>query len=413
MTYASDFTWDVHIGPVGDGLNLRLAQDTLTLVTAVGITNMFSALTTAVEALEVERPAGARLILILSDGSSTDGSMAEFQILAQHAHAEGITISSISLGAVPEAIELMEMIANEANGRYHLALQAEELPRIMIAEGEAARSENVHEAETTLAAGEPMHPVLSGLSPAQLPTLNGYNALTSRADEGSEDILVSASLRDPILSAWQYGLGRVVAWTSDAGEAWAADWLSWDQRDLFWSQVVRYALLSPATGPARVEIVPDPTHLIVTAELQDSAGRPFNGPEPEFLYLEDEDLVRVFTLPQVAPGRYSLRLSAPPPGVYRGVLRYRYGGADLETPAPFAIDYPVEWRPVAGSNGHDVLVAWAQATGGKETALDVTPVVQEELALTESSNFLDHLLLAFILTWPFEIAIRRRWLPWH
>jgi hypothetical protein len=50
---------------------------------------------------------------------------------------------------------------------------------------------------------------------------------------------------DPVLAVWQYGLGRVAAWTSDALGLWTAHWLSWSQAASFWANVVTWTLPTP------------------------------------------------------------------------------------------------------------------------------------------------------------------------
>src|SRR5262249_27252157 len=57
----------------------------------------------------------------------------------------------------------------------------------------------------------------------------------------------------PILAAWQYGLGKSVAFTSDArskpGERfWDRDWADSDIYQKFWEQAVGWALRSVETG---------------------------------------------------------------------------------------------------------------------------------------------------------------------
>lgn len=105
---------------------------------------------------------------------------------------------------------------------------------------------------TSLQPGEAGHPLLSGLTGERLPVTGGYNAVQSKADEGAEDILVSSSFSDPILSAGQYGLGRVVAWTADLGQLWLQPWQTEADEGYFWSQVMRYALPNPAMQGAQV-----------------------------------------------------------------------------------------------------------------------------------------------------------------
>ena len=47
---------------------------------------------------------------------------------------------------------------------------------------------------------------------------------------------------DPILAQWQYGLGRVVAWTSDAQGRWSANLVSRGQGNRLADDIVRGAL---------------------------------------------------------------------------------------------------------------------------------------------------------------------------
>ena len=45
-----------------------------------------------------------------------------------------------------------------------------------------------------------------------------------------------------ILASWTYGLGKTVAFTTDAGKRWAAAWTDWDNYDKFFSQMVRWSM---------------------------------------------------------------------------------------------------------------------------------------------------------------------------
>jgi hypothetical protein len=60
-------------------------------------------------------------------------------------------------------------------------------------------------------------------STARLP-LRGY--VSTKAKPLAEVILVSP-LGEPLLARWRQGLGQAVAFTSDAKNRWAVDWLRW------------------------------------------------------------------------------------------------------------------------------------------------------------------------------------------
>jgi hypothetical protein len=188
----------------------RLAIDGVQKITANSGTFMYKALREAVmqvEDLSSNAPKD-RYILLLTDGKSYDGTDNMFQNLARQARESGITISAIGLGPSIDNDRLAE-ITSITGGRFYEVINVNDLPRIMYSESIAARSGNKQHGITMFTPGEKNHPVLTGLNLSQFPALNTYNALSSKSDEGAEDILVSGNYEDPLLSVWQYGLGRV------------------------------------------------------------------------------------------------------------------------------------------------------------------------------------------------------------
>jgi Mg-chelatase subunit ChlD len=428
ISFNDEHSWDVTLRQLGSGLTLREALDAVSQVRASGSTYMFTALLEALAGMqnlqanirpegEVSAPS-ARHMLVLSDGQSYDGSPLSFQDLAEAARAQGITLSTIAFGEDADA-ETMQILAEAGDGRFYQVNEADELPRILIYESQAARSENVQAGQTSLQPGETGHPVLSGLRLDQFPALSGYNALSSKAEAGAEDVLVSSNFRDPVLSAWQYGLGRVVAWTSDLGEEWTGEWPGKGpagSEGQFWSQVVRYALVNPALGTAQVHVQVEPVRLVVEAALMDLAGDPLDLARVSFTYAGPDGQAHTFALTQSSAGIYGVELPRPPEGAYRAFLAYTdEDGQIKEVPAPFAVDPPAEWLPVNTELGQGNLARWASAAGGKVL---LAPGQELEPAApgpeqTGGSPWQRWLLLALLLLWPLEIAIRRRWMPWR
>ena len=66
----------------------------------------------------------------------------------------------------------------------------------------------------------------------------------------------------PILAYWHYGLGKAVAFTSDARRAWDRDWASSRMYTKFWDQVV-YWSLRPVESK----------HMTMTSEYRDGKVR--------------------------------------------------------------------------------------------------------------------------------------------
>jgi uncharacterized membrane protein len=413
LTFNSDYGWDVHLEEAGEGLVLRNAMDAISRIRASGGTKMFAALEEALSVLSETHTSESRHILLLSDGKSEDGDEESFRMLAERALKQDITISTIALGDRADR-DLMAMISDVAKGRYHLVLEPAELPRVMISESRAVLGENVQVGQTGLKLGEQAHPVLAGFRPDELPKLTAYNALISKADMGAEDILVSSSFGDPILSAWQYELGRVVAWMGDIGEEWAGDWTDWSKLGLFWSQVVRYALLNPALGPVQVDIQVGDTQVKVEALIQDDLGLLVNNASSQFSYVDFGGTVHRFAVPQISPGHYSIELPRLAEGAYRAVLTYRDKKTTTEIPAYFSVNYPKEWQPASTEQGRNNLSRWAGMTGGREiTFADLHRIQETTKTTTNFTSLWWRLLVGAIIFWPAEIAIRRRWLPWN
>ena len=84
----------------------------------------------------------------------------------------------------------------------------------------------------------------SGL-PDELPPITGL-VLTSLKENELVEIPLTSPLPtgqvNPLLAHWTYGLGRSVAFTSDAGRRWAKAWPDWESYAAFWSQVVRWSM---------------------------------------------------------------------------------------------------------------------------------------------------------------------------
>ena len=75
-----------------------------------------------------------------------------------------------------------------------------------------------------------------GIDFTKAPRLRGF--VQAEAKEGSETIL-RVDEKKPLLVRWRYGLGRVIAFMSDAKSRWAAPWVRWESFGTLWPQMVR------------------------------------------------------------------------------------------------------------------------------------------------------------------------------
>ncbi len=81
------------------------------------------------------------------------------------------------------------------------------------------------------------------------PALKGYVKFIAKP---TAETILSID-RDPLLTRWQYGLGRAAVFASDAKARWAADWVTWKGYDKFWTNLCRDLLPHAQAGEATVE----------------------------------------------------------------------------------------------------------------------------------------------------------------
>ena len=112
---------------------------------------------------------------------------------------------------------------------------------------------------------------MQGLGDA-FPAVSGF-VLTSVKENSLVDVMLTSPLptesqNATILAAWTYGLGKAVAFTTDAGQRWATDWTGWGEYDRFFSQMVRWSMRPTGdTGKFTVatEVQGGKTRVIVSA----------------------------------------------------------------------------------------------------------------------------------------------------
>jgi Ca-activated chloride channel homolog len=415
ITYDRDYKWDLPVSALGDGLTLRRALDIVSQIRSGGGTKTYNALQGAIDGLRSSGLAQDSFIILLSDGKSADGKWDTFQELASAAYADGITISTVALGPGVDQ-ETMRRIAEAGKGRYYEVMDPTDLPRIMLSESKAARNENIQDGLTDLRVGEDNHPVLSGMNIADLPILNAYNAVTSKADLGAEDVLLSSNFNDPVFSVWQVGLGRVAAWMGDLGEEWSTGWTDPNAPGFrtFWSQVARYSLPDPSLSAASMNMSFDSQSITLQASILDEFGMPVNFAKPQFAFSKQDGTVELNSLPQTGAGIYQIQLPRASEGVYKSVLNYTHKEKEFLIEDSFVINYPAEYAAIEPTEGQANLTRWAELGSGQIVSLQDERVAPSEtdIRFTAKTDAWKLLLSAILLFWPVEIAFRRRWLPW-
>ncbi len=348
--------------------------------------------------------ASIKHVVIISDGDPSYPSDATVLAMV----ADGITISTVAIAphSQTDAVRLAH-VARFGRGRFYEPLDFSGLPEIFIKEAATVRRALIFE-ETFTPSVALTSEVTTGIRSGEYPPLRGYVCTTGK--ELAEVTLVTHH-DDPLLAHMQCGLGRTVAFTSDAEPRWAADWMGWEKFEQFWAQVVRWSSrrIAAAGLRARSEIKDDRAHLVVDAI--DSEGRFINGIRFQGVVVTPQSKEKPIRLEQSGPGRYEALFDVEGPGTHYVSLSYtdEAGQARLHTDG-LVVPYSAEFRELGGNE--PMLTALADLTGGR-----VLRVTDDVFARTfpAAPHFRDawpHLLLLAVLLVPVDVFVRRVFVDW-
>ncbi len=270
------------------------------------------------ELTKAEYNLGTKHIIFISDGDHWNASPA---MLTKIRNAK-ITVTTVCITTHGAAeIKKMKAVAQFTRGRDYHIKEPSELPSIYIKESRLVSQSFVNEGkiqpEVKLA-----HGPTEGISKVE--PLHGFVRTTRRPSALVEVPIISPKISGftfPILAQWQYGLGRAVAFTSDArtnpaGKPyWDRDWANSDTYTKFWEQTVEWALRPTESGK----------YLRLTTEQRDGKIR---------LILEARDLDKTplttienfksgITIPTAKDGearKFDLKFEQKASGVYEAEL---------------------------------------------------------------------------------------------
>ena len=323
-----------------------------------GGTEIYPALLTAYNDM-ITRQAQVKHILLMTDGLAPTG---DYPGLAAKMRAQGITLSTIAIGTDAD-VNLLQNLADWGRGRFYDASDPIDVPRFVLKETtEIARAAVTEETFTPAAVDQT--PILSGIN--GLPPLYGYVATTPKP---SAVVGLESPEHDPILAQWQFGLGRSVAFTSDASARWSSAWVSWKDFTQFWGQVFKWAVPAPQGQSLQVQtaLANGQAHVLVDAVNSD--GSYINDASTTATVASPGGGVKTVPLQQVAPGQYAATVPADQQGAY--LVQVTQTSPSQATPATqtsgFTVPYSPEFsglptdlgllRQLAMSTGGDVLTS--------------------------------------------------------
>ena len=104
-----------------------------------------------------------------------------------------------------------------------------------------------------------------------------------------------------MLAEWQYGLGRVVAWTPDLGATFAKQWPAWSKFGLFWHQSLVWALPDPNVSALSVDTRAEGDQVVIGVDATNVDGTFVNSAPVTGTLVTPDGTSFTIHLPQVGP----------------------------------------------------------------------------------------------------------------
>jgi uncharacterized membrane protein len=386
--------WVLEPAPVVD---VKGIKDVVGTIRASGGTDILAGLQLAAKAIVTE-PSQVRHIVLLTDGGANPDGIPE---LTGQLAGQGVTVSVVAIGQ--GYAPFLEDVAKIGGGRFHFADDVSVIPQIFAQETSLATRSYLVEETFTPEVVAPS-PILQGLD--ALPRLRGYVATSPKLT--AQLILQGGPEQDPLLVQWQYGLGRAVAWTSDAKGQWAREWITWPDFPRFWAQAVRWTIVEGTGGHLESQVRLEGDRAIVTAEALEPGGAYRNNLDVSLSVVGPDLAQQTLPLRQTAPGLYEGAFRPDETGIYLMRVTGQAGGEPVAAHTRgFVMAYSPEYRTVEID---PTLLSDLAVIGGGQLLSPDSPADAFRHTLPPVRGATDlwpWLLMAALVLLPLDVGLRR------
>jgi len=368
-------------------------------------------------------PVAVKHIILIGDGDASPPSPALIRKLV----AAKITCTTVTVfphsGGIPGA---MQNLADATKGRALFPKTPDELPELISKEATTVRQGLIYN-KTLRPSVQYSTVLIQGIAPNDFPELKAH-VVTSREDTGPKaraeiPLLMhfvghqGATVSNPLLAHWQYGLGRTVAFTSDATSNWAERWIQRPVYQKFWKQTVLWATRKRPKSNLQVRTAVEEDRVHVVVDALNDEGEPLNNLEMMANVTNPKGTEPIeLALQQTAPGRYEGRFEGKEIGPYHINISY----LDPETnkvgvhTTGIAISYSPEYRDLVSN---EMLLEKIRnlTDHGRTLTLDVDKddVFAHNLPALRTAREQWLLFLLWTLAlWPLDVAARRVLIDW-
>jgi uncharacterized membrane protein len=320
-----------------------------------------------------------------------------------------ITVSTVLISghAGPDT---MISIADQGQGRFYPIENPNQLPQIFLKEAAVILKSAIFEEPFTprVAMGSELTRGIGAY-----PVLEGYVCTTPKP---RAELPLISDKGDPLLAHWQYGLGRAVAWTSDAKARWARHWLNWDQYRQFWSQIAQWSLRRLENADYATEVAIEAGEGHVTVEALDERGDYRNFLNLQTVVVSPKGERVTLRLEQTGPGRYEARFPTREVGSYLlNLMETRDGKLAASQVVGASVNYSPEFtapepnvpllRRLAEA-GNGKMLEWPSSPTGPITSLE-NPFLHDRRKTFQPVDWWELLLKLGVFLFVLDVGLRR------
>lgn len=245
--------WHIDLTRVGDSGSRQKLLSQIDTMSPGDMPEFDTALSMAHKALtNPAKSLAVKHVIIISDGDPVTQNLAQLATMK----TDHVTVTTVGVATHgPAQDQALKAIADATGGRYHHVKDPAQLPAVYIKEVRTVSRSFIVEKQVRPSLRPTQGGPVANLS-NPLPPLHGYVRTTPKPSL-LVDVPIEAAgeQRFPILAYWQYGLGRAVAFTSDARSSpddktrwWDHDWAESEMYSKFWEQLIDWALRPKESG---------------------------------------------------------------------------------------------------------------------------------------------------------------------
>jgi uncharacterized membrane protein len=388
LAFDGAYSWVVKRQVIKD---TKAIEDDIGTIRAEGGTSILPALAEGYESLK-KSPAKIKHIILLTDGQAERTGYDE---LLKDMNDNNVTVSTVAVGKDAD-VQLLETIAKACGGRHYVTDEYTNIPRIFSKETfMAARTYLNNRVFTPVINSD--HVVLRGVAEGGMPSLLGY---VGASQKETARVILRSDEEDPILTVWQYGLGKTAAWNSDISGKWSANYIPWEKNLRLWQNIINFTVENYDNENAAMEVEVQGGKATITYkdkknEKEIDTTAVIVGPSGE------SSEVKLYP---VAPGQYSTTVDLKESGTYMINGKQVQDGQIINA---VNTGYAMQYSPEYKINSSEAMSKLVAEIGGK---LITAPkdVFSGQINERRGQRDLTNLLLAIgLMLLMIDIAIRR------